>query len=227
MSYAFPVKRSSRFYDMVRICETDFFFRRKKAVRYGKADLGGGRFLYRFANDEAALTEDRHALEALAAEEITREEYLESRPPMGNMVVVSDLGRGPEEIYGLYKCRDRIEKLFRKLFSILGRRRDVHAGRVPHGQPRVRLVPVSEDHDVAGVEAAGGGSAAGNVRRGRNPRAFQGVHADVGGRDGGLRGPGRPREARRKAGAQYIPYFAELTLQIFMNRNILSLLRLT
>ena len=35
------------------------------------------------------------------------------------MVVISSLDREPEWIYGLYKRRDRVEKRFRTLFSIL------------------------------------------------------------------------------------------------------------
>ena len=119
MDYAFPVKRNSTFYEQVSVGETDFFFWNEKVIRYGKAHPEGGPYLYRFLNDEMAMSEDRNALRKLSEGTLSPEEYLESKKRMGHMVIVSDLDRDPEWIYMLYKRRDKVEKRFRTLFSIM------------------------------------------------------------------------------------------------------------
>lgn len=119
MDYVFPVRRNSALYEQVSVGETDFFFWKDRVIRYGKARPEGGPFLYRFMNDEMAMSEDRNALAKVRDGTLGAERYMEAKPRMGHMVIVSDLDRDPEWIYGLYKRRDRVEKRFRTLFSIL------------------------------------------------------------------------------------------------------------
>ena len=122
MDFAIPVKRDSAYYGDygdVSVGDTDFFFWREKVIRYGKAGLDGGLFLYRFLNDEMAMSEDREFLKKVRDGKLSLDGYVMAKPRFGHMVVVSSLDRDPEWIYGLYKRRDKVEKRFRTLFSIM------------------------------------------------------------------------------------------------------------
>ena len=119
MDFAIPVKRDSAYYGDVSVGDTDFFFWREKVIRYGKAGLDGGLFLYRFLNDEMAMSEDREFLKKVRDGKLSLDGYVKAKPRFGHMAVVSSLDRDPEWIYGLYKRRDKVEKRFRTLFSIM------------------------------------------------------------------------------------------------------------
>ena len=65
------------------------------------------------------MSEDRNNLLKVKENKMTFERYLEIRPKLGHMVIVSSLDREPEWIYNLYRRRDSVEKRFRTIFSIL------------------------------------------------------------------------------------------------------------
>ncbi len=119
MEYAIPVKRNSAYYEQVEAGDTDFFFWSEKVIKFGKATASDGRFLYRFVNDEMRMSEERNLLRRVKEGTLDIGDYEKARPRLGNMVVVSSLDRDPERVYRLYKRRDRIEKRFRTLFSVL------------------------------------------------------------------------------------------------------------
>ena len=119
MDFVIPVKRDSTYYEEVSVGEIDFFFWREKVIRYGKSKLDDKLFLYRFLNDEMAMSEDREFLKKVKDGKMDIDAYIKARPRFGHMVVVSSLDRDPEWIYGLYKRRDKVEKRFRTLFSIM------------------------------------------------------------------------------------------------------------
>lgn len=119
MEYAIPVRRNSVYYEQVETVDTDFFFWNEKVIRFGKAAASDGKLLYRFVNDEMRMSEERNLLKKVKEGALGIEDYEKTRGRLGNMVVVSSLDRDPEWIYRLYKRRDRIEKRFRTLFSVL------------------------------------------------------------------------------------------------------------
>jgi len=119
MEYAIPVRRNSAYYDQVEAGDTDFFFWNGKVIRFGKATASDGRLLYTFVNDEMRMSEERNLLKRVKEGSLGIGDYEKMRGRLGNMVAVSSLDRDPEWIYRLYKRRDRIEKQFRTLFSVL------------------------------------------------------------------------------------------------------------
>lgn len=119
MDYAIPVRRNSNYYNEVSTDDQDFFFHKDKVIRYGKKMISDDLYLYRFHNDEMAMSEDRNNLQKVKENKMTFEKYLELKPRLGHMVIVSSLDREPKWIYNLYKRRDSVEKRFRTLFSIL------------------------------------------------------------------------------------------------------------
>lgn len=82
--------------------DRDFFFHKDKIIRYCKKMISDDLYLYRFHNDEMVMSEDRNNLLKVKENKMTFEKYLEIKPRLGHMVIVSSLDREPEWIYDLY-----------------------------------------------------------------------------------------------------------------------------
>lgn len=110
LSYVLPARRNSDLYDLVSLGEDEFLYH-DRIIRSGKAS-GDGHWLYRYEDTEMRLDEERNLLRVVNEGKISRREKKERMGRAGHILIVSDLDREPEDIYLLYKRRDKVEKQF-------------------------------------------------------------------------------------------------------------------
>ncbi len=120
MNFAIPVKRNSNYYEQVQTEEFDAFVWKDKVIRYGKKKLDNGNWIYRFENMQMSVSEEENAMKRFLEGKMTMEQFEQEKERMGHMIIISNLEREPQWIYGLYKRRDSVEKDFRRLFEVLG-----------------------------------------------------------------------------------------------------------
>lgn len=118
LSFVFPVKRNSLLYDNVRINEYDTFEYHGRLIRYGKCRYDH-HWAYRFKDESMRLGEERAAFERYRAGEITKEKLQEKQERMGQMIMVSNIDLEPEELFLMFKRRDKVEKRFKNFKSTI------------------------------------------------------------------------------------------------------------
>jgi hypothetical protein len=118
LKFIFPVKRNSMLYERVTINEYDTFEYHGRLIRYGKCRYDH-HWAYRFKDEEMKLGEERAAFAKYRAGEITKEKLQEKQGRMGQMIMVSNLDLEPEEVFLMFKRRDKVEKRFRDFKSNL------------------------------------------------------------------------------------------------------------
>lgn len=118
MDFVMPVKRSSPIYDQGKVNEFDLFDYRGRLVRFGKYRYGR-HWAYRFRDETMRLGEEHAAFMRYKEGYLTKEEVEEKKKKMGDMILVSNMDTGPEEVYLIYKRRDSVEKRFRTFKSVL------------------------------------------------------------------------------------------------------------
>ena len=118
LNFIFPVKRNSLLYHNVQINEYDTFEYHGRLIRYGKCRYDR-HWAYRFKDESMRLGEERAAFGRYRAGEITKEELEDKQTRMGQMIMVSNLDLDPEEVYLMFKRRDKVEKRFRDFKSNL------------------------------------------------------------------------------------------------------------
>jgi transposase len=110
LSFVMPARRNSELYDHVSIGRDEFLYH-DRLIHHGKSQYND-RFLYRFEDMEMRVQEEKNLAKLVFAGKMTREEKDERMCQVGHILIESDLDSPPEEIYLLYKRRDRVEKLF-------------------------------------------------------------------------------------------------------------------
>ena len=109
--FLMPLKRNNLMYGYVSVNEYDCFDYHRRLIRYGKSEHDGC-WLYRFRDEVMATSEERTVFVKYNEGRLTMEEVEERKTVMGQMLILSDLDMEPEEIYLMYKRRDRVEKRF-------------------------------------------------------------------------------------------------------------------
>jgi hypothetical protein len=117
LDYVVPAHRGNSLYDNVELSDGEFVHR-GKLVRFGKA-WHDGRCLYLFENTVLRLEEETKLSTEVISGAITKEQKQVEMRRAGRILMVSSLDRDPEEIYQIYKRRDKVEKQFEKWKSDL------------------------------------------------------------------------------------------------------------
>ncbi len=117
LDYLVPTKRSNNLYEKVEL-GAGKFIHRDKLIRFGKARCDG-RYLYLFENTVMRLEEETDLARQSIAGTLTDDEMEVEMQRAGRFLMVSSLDRSPEEIYLIYKRRDKVEKQFEKWKSDL------------------------------------------------------------------------------------------------------------
>ncbi|MBI0582577.1 MAG: transposase [Methanomassiliicoccales archaeon] len=110
LSYVIPTRRNSALYDRVIMSEDEFLYH-DRLIHHGKAS-DGGRWLYRFEDDQMRVDEERNLAKMVQDGKLSKEKKTEKKVRMGHILIVSDLDRPPEAVYLLYKRRDKVERQF-------------------------------------------------------------------------------------------------------------------
>ena len=112
-----PAHRSNSLYDSVELSDGEFVHR-GKLVRFGRS-WHECRWLYLFENTVLRLEEETKLSLDVSAGAISKEEKQVEMRRAGRILMVSSLDRTPEEIYQIYKRRDKVEQQFEKWKSDL------------------------------------------------------------------------------------------------------------
>jgi transposase len=117
LSFVMPARRNSELYEHVELGEGEFLYH-DRLIHFGKS-AHANRFLYRFEDTEMRVQEEKNLAKLVFAKKLTKAEKDERMCQVGHILIESDLDRTPEDIYLLYKRRDRVEKLFETWKSTL------------------------------------------------------------------------------------------------------------
>jgi transposase len=117
LSFVMPARRNSELYEHVDLGDEEFLYH-DRLIHFGKSSYKD-RHLYRFEDMEMRVQEEKNLAKLVFAGRMTKAEKDERMWQVGHILIESDLDRKPEEIYLLYKRRDRVEKLFETWKSTL------------------------------------------------------------------------------------------------------------
>ena len=108
-----PQRRNSTYFQ-TRIHLTDQFIYHKRLIRCGRREIGE-KILYLFEDKDLELEEIKTLHERVKNGDITQEEAKEREKRAGRILFISNVDKTPQEIYGLYKTRDLVERHFNTL----------------------------------------------------------------------------------------------------------------
>ncbi len=117
LDYVVPAHRSNTLYEKAELGDGEFVHR-DKLIRFGKIWCEG-RYLYLFENTVMRLEEETELSRKVIAGAISKEEKKVEMQRAGRFLIVSSLDREPEDIYLIYKRRDKVEKQFERWKSDL------------------------------------------------------------------------------------------------------------
>lgn len=117
MNFVLPVRRSSNYYKYgIKI--NGHFFYHERLIKYGKLAIKD-LFIYLFEDQDLSLEETKTIYRLLDKHQKNPQKLNQSLEKAGKIIILSNLDRSEEEIFQLYKSRDRIEKLFDSYKTIL------------------------------------------------------------------------------------------------------------
>ena len=117
MNFVLPARRSSDYYK-AEVKLGGHFFYHERLIKYGKARLED-LFIYLFEDQDLSLEETKTIYRLLDKHKKNPQKLNQSLEKAGKIIILSNLDRSEEEIFQLYKSRDRIEKLFDSYKNIL------------------------------------------------------------------------------------------------------------
>jgi len=117
IDYVLPTRRNSHYYD-VRIHLTEHFRYHKRLIECGKRRVGEI-YLYKFSDLDLKLEETKTLYQRLDEGKIDKDELREKLKRTGMFLILSSKDMPVQEMYELYKKRDRVEKLFDAYKNVL------------------------------------------------------------------------------------------------------------
>jgi transposase len=116
LKYVLPAKRNSVLYKEKTALEGHFFYH-KRLVKTAKKRMDQY-FVYVFEDQDLLLEETKTLYERLD-KGLDRKRFEEGLGKAGRIIIMSNVDTGPEQLYRMYKSRDRIEKLFDTYKTVL------------------------------------------------------------------------------------------------------------
>ncbi|MBC7107596.1 MAG: transposase [Methanomassiliicoccales archaeon] len=110
LSYVLPARRNSPLYEEVGVGEDEFLYH-DRLIHFGKA-RDGERWLYRYEDTQMPWTRRGTWRRWSKEGTLSKQEKLDKMDWAGHVLIVSDLDRGSEGIFQLYKRKDKVEKQF-------------------------------------------------------------------------------------------------------------------
>ena len=117
IDFVLPTRRNSHYYD-VRIHLTDHFRYHKRLIECGKRKVGEI-YLYKFEDLDLKLEETKTLYQRLDEGRIDKDELHEKLKRTGIILILSSKNMPTQEMYELYKKRERVEKLFDAYKNVL------------------------------------------------------------------------------------------------------------
>ena len=117
IDYVLPARRNSHYYD-VRIHLTEHFRYHKRLIECGKRKVGEI-YLYKFADLDLKLEETKTLYQRLDEGKIDKDKLREKLKRAGMILILSSKDMLVQEMYELYKKRERVEKLFDAYKNVL------------------------------------------------------------------------------------------------------------
>jgi len=117
IDFVLPTKRNSHYYD-VRIHLTEHFRYHKRLIECGKRKVDGT-FLYKFEDLDLKLEETKTLYQRLDEGKIDKNELREKLKKTGTILILSSKDMPEQEMYELYKKRERVEKMFDAYKNVL------------------------------------------------------------------------------------------------------------
>ncbi len=117
MNFVLPARRSSDYYK-VDIKLVGHFFYHERLIKYGRTEVES-LFIYLFEDQDLSLEETKTIYRLIDKNKKDPQKLKQNLEKAGKIIILSNLDRDDEEIFQLYKSRDRIEKLFDSYKNIL------------------------------------------------------------------------------------------------------------
>jgi signal peptidase I len=117
IDFVLPTRRNSQYYD-VRIHLNEHFRYHKRLIECGKRKVGDI-IVYKFEDLDLKLEETKTLYERLDKGKIDKNELREKLKNAGTILILSSKDLPEQEIYELYKKRERVEKLFDTYKNVL------------------------------------------------------------------------------------------------------------
>jgi hypothetical protein len=117
IDFVLPTKRNSHYYD-VRIHLTEHFRYHKRLIECGKRKVDEI-FLYKFEDLDLRLEETKTLYQRLDEGRIDKNELREKLKKTGTILILSSKDMPEQEMYELYKKRERVEKMFDTYKNVL------------------------------------------------------------------------------------------------------------
>lgn len=117
MNFVLPARRSSNYYKN-DIKLYGHFFYHERLIKYRKEETDG-LFIYLFEDQDLSLEETKTVYKLIDKSKADAKKLNQNLQKAGKIIIISNLNRREEEIFQLYKSRDRIEKLFESYKTIL------------------------------------------------------------------------------------------------------------
>jgi transposase len=117
IDYVLPTRRNSHYYD-VRIHLTEHFRYHKRLIECGKRKVDEI-YLYKFEDLDLKLEETKTLYLKLDEGRIDKNELHEKMKRTGTILILSSKDMPTQEMYELYKRRERVEKLFDAYKNVL------------------------------------------------------------------------------------------------------------
>jgi transposase len=110
VSFVLPMKRNFRIVDYGLLLRKSFVFM-NRGINWGRKRTGKG-FLYMFEDVKLRAEEETNFIERVREGRKNRSQLERERKKFGKIAILSNLDRNGEEVYKLYKNRQRIEVVF-------------------------------------------------------------------------------------------------------------------
>jgi len=117
IDFVLPTRRNSQYYD-VRIHLTEHFLYHKRLIECGKREVDEI-FIYKFEDLDLKLEETKTLFERLDMGKIDKNGLREKLKNAGTILILSSKDLPEQEMYELYKKRERVEKLFDTYKNVL------------------------------------------------------------------------------------------------------------
>jgi hypothetical protein len=117
IDFVLPTKRNSHYYD-VRIHLTEHFQYHKRLIECGKRKVDEI-VLYKFEDLDLKLEETKTLYQRLDEGRIDKNELREKLKKTGTILILSSKDMPEQEMYELYKKRERVEKMFDTYKNVL------------------------------------------------------------------------------------------------------------
>jgi hypothetical protein len=117
IDFVLPTRRNSHYYN-VRIHLTEHFQYHKRLIECGKRKVDEI-FLYKFEDLDLKLEETKTLYQRLDEGRIDKNEFREKLKKVGTILILSSRDMPEQEMYELYKKRERVEKMFDTYKNVL------------------------------------------------------------------------------------------------------------